>query len=1551
MAETTAPQSGTPLEAGLGTAIAAGIRKKYPGSYDDMKDVDIVQGLYQKHYSDLEGPVFLSKMQANFAPDYKAAEPVKSQTLGERAAGIGKALVELPATIGEGLATSLASPATAVVQTAKSWAAMPAAASLLKTAEGIPELDVPALKAKGYTDARIAHLQKQRGLVIRSLNRDVINTTNEGIDQAKGALGSTAEAIAMYGPMKLIPSAAKGLVAKGLVGTAAKGTVEGALFGAAYGGIKGGLDTAVDETITGGKTPSQIFKDAVAGGVKEAIPMAAGGAVFGAAAGVIGNRIASSTRVMPAARNLFDAFGETLAPAANSISGALLRTLGKVNVGPEAPAAQVAAMGRFADAFKPEWIGERFSTAVKPELTDEQIARNIMAQLGSTTPEAVPQSVADVVAEKVWKFRATQPEVFGGPSEGTAALAARGMGVKPEVGLESTPGAVAAPQGIESIAQPAGAPVERSLGGAAPMPNEYDQGAIGQRTTPFAPVATATPEAGPAGIQPEAGLEPTGIPGPFVPPHTPSAAEVLGGEGRGAALAAPPVPAAAREPAPAEVIGGEARGAALAATPAGPVPSTVEQRRVARGEITPAQTAVNAVKTLGEEIPSKTTTRKIGNVEVSVSTTPGDRGFKIDRIESMDPAAVGEGSAALKQVLAVADEHQVPVEVYAEPFVPQKGGKIPLEKLVKWYEDHGFQVIDDFGGTDAALLRREPTSLNPVTPEVAAGLAEQGAAIGDRVKGIDAAKAVEAAGNVVEGKPLIRGSLGEKVERQLDLFADAARARLKDKQGRLLSGVDPTDLTDWSIIGAAQMFKLGMRSKKAFTEAMVKLYGDVILPHITPVYEASLKVLKRSISGGPTQKQLAHLMSLAESGKHGMNWYEGTAKWADRTFGADADMFLRFLAATSADPQNEAGATMALKAYSQWKMGMPFDGMRSKSMVMNLERASRGNPFGGDKVDSYYRALRGDVDAVVLDRWMMRALGFKNASTVGNAGALGGTQYKMFSAIVRDLAEQAKMTPRQYQAAIWEGSRVQSLHGRFAQGGSTAASKVGSAHPLETLVENRLGGMTPMQWAEANSLRFETLRNISTGLKASRGEQGGYTYNPFTYEADKTPGYVVTLASAIVPKKLFYSTAIVDFRKQFANQIDMSGYGDLLRGGQHLTVGTWNMGAKKPDHFSIDLNITLPEEMREQALAFGLKNRQYEVGHIGPDGNYIEGIQTGYDPKVHGPQDVAPAAVVNSAGTMKHPKERAAWFEKANVRVGQLLDEIGSTGPPAAVTADGTIKLADGALKYIVDNPSQVIAHTAEVLGKTPAEVKAMIDAGQYKPTTDAGVLGAVIVTKDGTIWKYVDPKAPSYNTLELFGSLRGKKRLELLNQLKGMEVIKGHDVIDKAWGESGFARIAMPEPMPDVEVMKVFNQMVAKGATVVPPSALDINVSRPSHDSFWLFPKGRLVRIDISHGRFAQLLKIPGVKGFVEGIAGGRMQTLMNQGIIRVQASGESVAFDVSAKITPQQRAIMRTAIDKHPSWAAQITTEKGELVSFFGSQQGAKVHHFLAQAGGEGS
>jgi hypothetical protein len=142
-----------------------------------------------------------------------------------------------------------------------------------------------------------------------------------------------------------------------------------------------------------------------------------------------------------------------------------------------------------------------------------------------------------------------------------------------------------------------------------------------------------------------------------------------------------------------------------------------------------------------------------------------------------------------------------------------------------------------------------------------------------------------------------------------------------------------------------------------------------------------------------------------------MSWYEkARADIADivRETGAETDIHTACAVTAAMSPnQSWKGNLTALR---RWCETGKARGLRTS--LRNVERAERGEPLSGPKVDNFRKALQGDTSAVVVDRWMLRALGIERAPRTER-------RYEEIADILRRRAAKAGKTPREYQADLW----------------------------------------------------------------------------------------------------------------------------------------------------------------------------------------------------------------------------------------------------------------------------------------------------------------------------------------------------------------------------------------------------------------------------------------------------------------------------------------------------------------------------------------------------
>ena len=146
-------------------------------------------------------------------------------------------------------------------------------------------------------------------------------------------------------------------------------------------------------------------------------------------------------------------------------------------------------------------------------------------------------------------------------------------------------------------------------------------------------------------------------------------------------------------------------------------------------------------------------------------------------------------------------------------------------------------------------------------------------------------------------------------------------------------------------------------------------------------------------------------------------WYNETSNKLREIFEDDAGLVADLLAATSPNTSVAGNVTLALKAYQQLKNGKDFVGFLP--IVVKMLHTIRLNyltdehmPFGGAKIQNFARALKGDLSAVVVDRWMVRAFGYPKITPL---------RTRKITAWVNARAAQLGVTPCEIQAAIWCG--------------------------------------------------------------------------------------------------------------------------------------------------------------------------------------------------------------------------------------------------------------------------------------------------------------------------------------------------------------------------------------------------------------------------------------------------------------------------------------------------------------------------------------------------
>ena len=158
------------------------------------------------------------------------------------------------------------------------------------------------------------------------------------------------------------------------------------------------------------------------------------------------------------------------------------------------------------------------------------------------------------------------------------------------------------------------------------------------------------------------------------------------------------------------------------------------------------------------------------------------------------------------------------------------------------------------------------------------------------------------------------------------------------------------------------------------------------------------------------------------------DWYHKCTAMFIELFGFEKlHLVSELFAATSINSSLKSNIRLFRKALHQIENNLPFTNYLPV-MFLQLERIRAGEPIQGRKITSFAAAMRGDINAVVVDTWLLRAFELdrkyyrKESQTYRNAGATD-KDYSTIERWCRDYAEDNGYEARQVSAMIWCGIR------------------------------------------------------------------------------------------------------------------------------------------------------------------------------------------------------------------------------------------------------------------------------------------------------------------------------------------------------------------------------------------------------------------------------------------------------------------------------------------------------------------------------------------------
>jgi hypothetical protein len=163
-----------------------------------------------------------------------------------------------------------------------------------------------------------------------------------------------------------------------------------------------------------------------------------------------------------------------------------------------------------------------------------------------------------------------------------------------------------------------------------------------------------------------------------------------------------------------------------------------------------------------------------------------------------------------------------------------------------------------------------------------------------------------------------------------------------------------------------------------------------------------------------TTEHIAHYLRRGAKEKH---WYLETQRLFTDLFGEDR-LFLvtQLFAATSIKTSLTANIRLFRRALHEIETGKPFSNYLP-AMRFQLELIRKGEPIAARKIRNFAAAMSGDPEAVVVDRWIMRAFGLDGDKSPTTR------QYDEIERLIKFAASVRGEEPRQTCAMIWGGVR------------------------------------------------------------------------------------------------------------------------------------------------------------------------------------------------------------------------------------------------------------------------------------------------------------------------------------------------------------------------------------------------------------------------------------------------------------------------------------------------------------------------------------------------
>ena len=145
------------------------------------------------------------------------------------------------------------------------------------------------------------------------------------------------------------------------------------------------------------------------------------------------------------------------------------------------------------------------------------------------------------------------------------------------------------------------------------------------------------------------------------------------------------------------------------------------------------------------------------------------------------------------------------------------------------------------------------------------------------------------------------------------------------------------------------------------------------------------------------------------------DWYTKSLKAIQNKYGVHTDTFIDMLAVISPRTTVKRNLLLADKTlkYSILNKEIDFSyGIANKQIRNNVDKVLNKKPYGGQKVNKFAAALKGNLNKVVIDSWMLKAFNVNRQSPTKN-------DIEHITRIIDKLSKELDLLPAEVQACLW----------------------------------------------------------------------------------------------------------------------------------------------------------------------------------------------------------------------------------------------------------------------------------------------------------------------------------------------------------------------------------------------------------------------------------------------------------------------------------------------------------------------------------------------------